>query len=276
MLGLKLLILTITILFLFVSSTKTKPAFFCLNEGGCKEVRLSSRSFEFRPKLASLKVAWLAVGTCPTEKVTTYGEKEIYFRLAIKDDSADQRDCHLSVTSRYKNLHHRHADRLKHFFSLLFLFTMLCLDLVHQLLYKNVWYAYICLTGFGRKLCFFLFLPWRRLTKRQCVSRLWIAVNYSACAYLRLNRKKMRADRSWDGGKREPRRWYLGAADPEAADPLPSSGRQIKSSLEKAWESRNQTVRGEREITGFNSTPCSHQFSLNSQPILHAYTDLRL
>lgn len=167
------------------------------------------------------------------------------------------------------------TDRLKLFLLLLFLFTMLCLDLVHQLLYKNVWYAYIRLTGFGRKLKW-VFFSWRRLTKRQCVSRLWIAVNYSACAYLRLNRKKWGLTEAEMEEKREPRRWYLGAADPEAADPLPSSGRQEKSSLEKAWESRNQTVRGEREITGFNSTPCSHQFSLNSQPILHACTDLRL
>lgn len=38
----------------------------------------------------------------------------------IKEYEADQRDCHLSVTSCHKNFHHRYADR----FDLIPLITM--------------------------------------------------------------------------------------------------------------------------------------------------------
>lgn len=47
----------------------------------------------------------------------------------------------------------------------------------------------------------------------------------------------MRADmKSRDRGRHQLQCWNLSAAGPEVAAPLPSSGRQIKSSLEKAWE----------------------------------------
>lgn len=65
--------------------------------------------------------------------------------------------------------------------------------------------------------------------------------------------------------KEELRCRYLRAANPAAAAPLPSSGRQIKSSLEKAWESQNQTERGGE---------WNNRFQLNSplSPILFELT----
>lgn len=64
------------------------------------------------------------------------GGKEIYFCLAIKEGGADQRDCHLSVTSCYKNLHHCQGRQIltEFFFTQKVKIKALCLDLVHQLL----------------------------------------------------------------------------------------------------------------------------------------------
>lgn len=73
----------------------------------------------------------------------------------------------------------------------------------------------------------------------------------------------MSADmKSRDRGKHELRFWYLSAADPEAAAPMPSSGRQIESSLEKAWERKAWESESNRE--GERGRERNNRFQLNS------------
>ena len=75
----------------------------------------------------------------------------------------------------------------------------------------------------------------------------------------------MRADmKTSDRGKHQLRCWYLGAAGPEAAAPLPSSGRQIKSSLEKAWERKAWERESESNREKERGRERNNRFQLNS------------
>lgn len=134
-----------------------------------------------------------------------------------------------------------------------------CLNLIHQLYSKYLTFISISIWQLSKKA-----EKKKKIIagefKTGFLKKFLTSLNYSTCSYSRLN-SSMRVDmKRTDRGKHELRCWYVSAAGPEAAALLPSSGRQIESSLEKAWEreleSNRERGRKERER--------NNRFHLNS------------